>query len=225
MAEFFNYFPLTVYSNADNSTSVDIVTNITTRFGFLQSIKRQSSLFYEYSIKDTDTPEGIAFKVYGNSEKHWIILLFNDIIDPQYEWPLSYSVFNDYVDKKYSTAQYANNSTYGAGLAYAQNASNIKNYVKIIQRSITAPTTNQFEEKDSFDIIRVDANTYANIVPTSTTVNMPNGKTVTQKISKLTETYYQYEYAENESKRNIIILQPQYVESIMAEFQEKVNPA
>jgi hypothetical protein len=62
MAEFFNYFPLTVYSNADNSTSVDVITNITTRFAFLQSIKNQSSLFYEYSIKDTDTPENIAFK-------------------------------------------------------------------------------------------------------------------------------------------------------------------
>lgn len=224
MAEFFNYFPITVYSNANNSTSIDVVTNITTRFGFLQYIKNQSSLFYEYSIKDTDTPETIAFKVYGNPEKHWIVLLFNDIIDPQYDWPLPYSAFNEYVDKKYSTAQYANNSTYGAGLAYAQNASNIKNYVKIIQRSITGPSINQFEEKDSFDIIQVDANTYANIVPSTTTVSMSNGKTVTQKISKLTETYYEYEYAENEAKRNIILLQPQYIETVMAEFQEKVNP-
>ena len=62
MAEFFNYFPLTVYSNANNSTSVDVVTNLTTRFGFLQSIRSQASLFYEYSIKDSDTPESIAFK-------------------------------------------------------------------------------------------------------------------------------------------------------------------
>lgn len=225
MAEFFNYFPLTVYSNANNSTSVDVVTNLTTRFGFLQSVKSQASLFYEYSIKDSDTPESIAFKAYGDPEKHWVVLLFNDIIDPQYDWPLPYSAFNEYVDKKYSTAEYANNSTYGAGLAYAQNAANIKNYVKIVQRSITGPSINQFQEKDSFDIIQVDANTYANIVPSTTTINISSGKTVTQKVSKLTETYYQYEYAENESKRSIVLLQPQYIGTIMADFEEKVNPS
>ena len=48
--------------------------------------------------------------------------------------------------------------------------------------------------------------------------------TVRQIISKQQKTYYEYEYAENEVKRNIILLQPQYVETIMAEFQEKVNP-
>lgn len=224
MAEFFNYFPLTVYSNADSSTSVDVVTNITTRFGFLQSVKKRSSLFYEYSIKDTDTPEGIAFKVYGNPEKHWIILLFNDIIDPQYEWPLSYEAFNDYVDKKYSTAEYANNSTYGAGLTYAQNASNIKYYAKIIQKTLSGPTLNEFESKTSYDVLKVDANTYANIVESTVTKTLFNGISVTKKTTKAKKTYYEYEYAENESKRNIIILQPQYVESIMAEFQEKVNP-
>lgn len=224
MAEFFNYFPLTVYSNANNSTSVDVVTNITTRFNFLQSVKQRSSLFYEYSIKDGDTPESIAFKVYGDPEKHWIVLLFNDIIDPQYDWPLSYSAFNEYVDKKYSTAKYANNSTYGAGLAYAQNAANIKNYVKIVQRSISGPSLNQADLKESFDIIQVDANTYANIVPSNTTISLSNGKILTQTIIKVTETYYQYEYAENEEKRNIILLQPTYIETVMAEFAEKVNP-
>jgi hypothetical protein len=224
MAEFFNYFPLTVYSNADNSTSVDVITNITTRFAFLQSIKNQSSLFYEYSIKDTDTPENIAFKVYGNPEKHWIILLFNDIIDPQYDWPLSYSAFNEYVDKKYSTTKYANNSTTGAGLAYAQNTSNVKYYTKIIQRTISGSSLNQSEEKASYDVIQIDANTFANVVESTITKTLPNGTSLTQKTVKIKRTYYDYEYEQNENKRNIIILQPQYIETVMAEFREKVNP-
>lgn len=224
MANFFNFFPLTVYSNENSTTSVDVITNITTRFGFLQSVKNQSALFYNYTIKDTDTPESIAFKIYGDPEKHWIVLLFNDIIDPQFDWPLSYSAFNEYVDKKYSTAEYANNSTAGAGLTYAQNAANIKERVKIIERQIFGPSLNLYDIKKSADIIQLDANTYANVVATTITKTLSSGMTVRQIISKQQKTYYEYEYAENEVKRNIILLQPQYVETIMAEFQEKVNP-
>jgi hypothetical protein len=225
MANFFNFYPLTVYSNENNTTSVDVVTNITTRFGFLQSIKEQSSLFYEYSIKDTDTPEGIAFKVYGDPEKHWIVLLFNDIIDPQFDWPLSYDAFNDYVDKKYSTAEYANNSTYGAGLAYAKNVANVKERVKIVERQISGSSVNQYDVKKSVDIIQLDANTYANVVPSTITKTLPSGMTVKQTISKQQKTYYDYEYWENEGKRNIVLLQPFYVETVMVEFEDKVSPA
>lgn len=224
MANFFNSFPLTVYSNEDSTTSVDVVTNITTRFSFLSSLKNQASLFYEYTIKDTDTPESIAYKIYGDPEKHWIILLFNDIIDPQFDWPLSYNAFNEYVDKKYSTAQYANNSTYGAGLAYAKNAANIKERVKIIERQIFGSSLNSYDIKKSVDIIQLDANTYANTVTSTITKTLPNNMTVKQTISKQQKTYYDFEYWENESKRNIIILQPRYIETVMAEFQEKVNP-
>jgi len=48
---------------------------------------------------------------------------------------------------------------------------------------------------------------------------------VKQTISKLQKTYYDFEYWENEGKRNIILLQPIYVETIMAEFEDKVSPA
>lgn len=224
MANFFNFFPLTVYSNENSTTSVDVVTNITTRLSFLPSLKNQASLFYDYAIKDTDTPEGIAFKIYGDPEKHWIVLLFNDIIDPQFDWPLPYSAFNEYVDKKYSTVEYANNSTYGAGLAYAKNAANIKERVKIIERQIFGPSLNLYDVKKSVDIIQLDANTYANTVPSTITKTLPNGMTVKQTISKQQKTYYDFEYWENEAKRNIILLQPFYVESLMREFEEKVNP-
>ena len=37
-------------------------------------------------MQDSDTPEIIADKYYGNVEYHWVVLLFNNIIDPQFEY-------------------------------------------------------------------------------------------------------------------------------------------
>ena len=102
MAQFFNYYPKTFYSSNTNSTGIDTVTNIITRFSFEDTLKQNSAAFYKYSIKDSDTPEIIADKFYGDSERHWIVLLFNDIIDPQFEWPLQYSTFIEYVNNKYT---------------------------------------------------------------------------------------------------------------------------
>ena len=101
MSKFFNYYPKTYYtSGANNVTSLDTVTNIIARFGFEKELKENSSTFYPYRIKDSDTPEIIASKYYNDPEKHWIILLFNDIIDPQYDWPLPYNNFITYVSDK-----------------------------------------------------------------------------------------------------------------------------
>jgi hypothetical protein len=74
------------------------------------------------------------------------------------------------------------------------------------------------------DIIQLDANTYANTVPSTITKTLPSGMTVKQTISKQQKTYYDFEYWENEAKRDIVLLQPFYVESLMQEFEERVNP-
>ena len=121
MASYFNYFPTTFYtSGANNATALDIVTNITSRFGFEQSLKENSAAFYPYLVKDDETPETIAYKMYGNAERHWIVLMFNDIVDPQYDWPLGYDNLIQYIDKKYQGAEYANNATTGAGLTRSE---------------------------------------------------------------------------------------------------------
>ncbi len=96
MANYFNFFPSTFYSVDSNNDGLDVVTNITTRFAFEQTLKENSNIFYPYEIKDSDTPETIAYKIYGSSERHWIVLNFNNIIDPQYDWPLSYRTNRTY---------------------------------------------------------------------------------------------------------------------------------
>ena len=217
MAKFFNYFPKTFYTSNNNSTGIDTVTNIIARFGFEKSLKENSSAFYKYSIKDSDTPEIIAHKFYQHVERHWIVLLFNDIIDPQYDWPLQSDTLIDYINTKYSTVEYANTAnTLVTGLSWAQNISHVQAYYKIITRTSADGT-------DIVEKITVDANTYANIAATSISYTLNNASSITQTVSKTSQTYYDYELELNEAKREINLLKSEFVTEVEKEFKRVIR--
>ncbi len=205
MAKYFNYFPTTFYNNSNTSLALDTVTNIIARFSFEESLKENSAIFYPYDIQDGDTPEIIANKYYGSSEKHWIVLMFNDIIDPQYDWPLDQRTFISYVNDKYS-ANGAANTTVQSGIVWAQSTNNVKKYYKTVTRVSSEPTKDTISEK-----IEIDANTYANVITSSTEYTLTNGKKVTETISKSKLTYYDYEVEQNEAKRKIKLLKSEFV--------------
>jgi hypothetical protein len=213
MAKFFNYFPKTLYTNELNNSGIDSVTNIISRFSFEENLKENISAFYEYDIQESDTPEIIAHKYYGDSEKHWVVLLFNDIMDPQYDWPLQYSSFIKYIDNKYSANNYANTAnTSVTGLSWSQNTNNIKSYFKIITQS---SGDNDFVEK-----IEVDGNTYANIAASTSNYTLQNGSNLTITITKETQTYYDFELEENENKRKIKLLKSEFIYEVEKEFKK-----
>ena len=220
MASYFNYFPTTFYtSGANNATALDIVTNITSRFGFEQSLKENSAAFYPYLVKDDETPETIAYKMYGNAERHWVVLMFNDIIDPQYDWPMGYDNLVQSIDKKYQGAEYANNATTGAGLTWAQNVNNVQAYYKIITRT---PKILTGENKTITEKIQVTANTYANVSVTTTDYTLQNGTKITESITKERVTYYDYEVQLNEDKRKINLLKSEFVPAVFKEFKQVI---
>ena len=219
MAKYFNYFPTTYYSNSNESTALDTVTNVIARFAFENAVKDNASLFYPYDVQDGETPEMIANKYYGSSEKHWIVLLFNDIIDPQYDWPLDQRTLIKYINDKYSN-QGATHSPYQTGIQWAQDAGNIKAYYKTVTRLSSKPTKNQIVEK-----IEVDATTHTNLPVTSSTYTLQDGSRITETISKATQTYYDYEVELNDAKRKIRLLKTEYVtqQGLINEFKKVIN--
>lgn len=213
MSKYFNYFPKTLYTNELNNSGIDSVTNIISRFSFEENLKENISAFYEYDIQESDTPEIIAHKYYGDIEKHWVVLLFNDIMDPQYDWPLQYSSFIKYIDNKYSANNYADTAnTSVTGLSWSQNTNNIKSYFKIITQS---SGDNDFVEK-----IEVDGNTYANIAASTSNYTLQNGSNLTITTTKETQTYYDFELEENENKRKIKLLKSEFIYEVEKEFKK-----
>jgi hypothetical protein len=215
MAKYFNYFPTTFYSSNNSTTGLDVVTNLVARFGFESTLKENTSAFYKYQIQESDTPEIIASKYYGNPERHWIVLLFNDIIDPQWDWPLKQNDLIEYIDKKY-TANGSANTTVQSGLAWALSENNIQSYFKVITTTGTNSTTDVKK-------LQIDANTYANVAATTTNYTTANNETVTIAITKETRSYYTYEIEENELKREIKLLKKEFVPAVEKEFRRVVS--
>ena len=101
---YFEKIPVIGYDisgTGEKRTAVDILQRIKMR----DSLKSSWLIFYEYDVRDGETPEIIADKLYGSSGYHWVILLANDIVDPYYDWPMSYENLIITIRKKYSTPQ------------------------------------------------------------------------------------------------------------------------
>ncbi len=217
MAKYFNYFPKALYSSNTRTSGLDEITNITARFGFEQSLKENSSAFYKYDLQEGDTPEIVAAKFYDSPERHWIVLMFNDIYDPQYDWPLQYSTFIEYVDKKYSANNYADTAnTSVTGLSWAMNVTNVHAYYKVVTRT-------NFDNISIIEKLEVDANTWANVAPTTTSYTLQDGSTITQAITKEKQSYYDYENELNENKRSIKLLKPEFVSAVEKEFKKVIK--
>ena len=209
MSKYFSYFPKTLYT-ADLKTAQSVL-NIISRFTFEKSFKDNTSVSYEYDIQDSDTPEIIASKFYKDPERHWIVLLFNDITDPQFDWPMDYRTLISFIDDKYSS-----NANVGqSGSSWAE--SHTHAYYKIETRTTISTNTITVNK------IEVDANTYANVTSSSSNVTLADGYVITIATSKNTQSYYDYEIELNETKRKIKLLKPEFVPSVESEFRNVIK--
>ena len=89
------------YVNVGQSNS-KTVTNILKRAAIREVIKNNLAIYTKYIIKSGETPESVAFNVYGDAELHWVILLTNDIYDRYHQWPMNVNQFLAYVNEKYT---------------------------------------------------------------------------------------------------------------------------
>ena len=72
---YFSAFPKIFYSGTGKKNDHKIVTNLLRRVGVRAKVKTHLSLFDTYDVKEGETPEIIAHKMYGSANYHWIILL------------------------------------------------------------------------------------------------------------------------------------------------------
>ena len=98
---YFSNFPLIIYDSVGNG-NFKIVTNLMKRVAMRTKVRTNTLLFDTYDIKEGETPEILADKLYGDSTLHWIILYVNNITDRYHQWPMSSGQFNDFIADKYS---------------------------------------------------------------------------------------------------------------------------
>ena len=57
--------------------------------------------FTKYKIVGDERPDEVAYKIYGDEDLDWVVLLANNIINVRDEWPMSQGDFNNYLSEKY----------------------------------------------------------------------------------------------------------------------------
>ena len=97
---YFDSFPIIPYDSKGDLRFKD-VTNLLRRVGMRTKLKTNTFLYDTYDVKEGETPEMIAHKLYGNPELHWIILLVNEVTDRYHQWPMSGMQFLDFLNDKY----------------------------------------------------------------------------------------------------------------------------
>jgi hypothetical protein len=65
-----------------------IYRNIMARLSIIPAVLKNPLLYYEYDVQEGDTPEIVAYKYYGDVNRYWIVLFSNQMMDPQWDWPL-----------------------------------------------------------------------------------------------------------------------------------------
>jgi len=187
----FLYVNRTVDGRSEGDYSV--VKNFFKRAKLREDIFQDLAFFTKYIVIGDDRPDTVATKIYDDPTLDWVVLLSNNIVSIQSEWPLGQAAFNTYVTEKYG-----DETTLYSGIHHYESREVKANDGTIIIPSGARVSVGQsvsfFDEDSSQQIIRTD-------------VAMP-------------VTNYMFEEKLNDEKRNIFILKPIYLNILFDDIDQ-----
>jgi len=169
--------------------------------GKIRSDITDNLVFFErYKIKGNERPDNVAFDFYGDSNLDWIVLLSNNIINIQTEWPLTQESFDRYLFSKYELPNDSELDTYNRiynGIHHYE-TTEVKNSsgVTILKAGI------QVEEDFSITY-------YDNLIEDHITSN-----------PVVVVTNYEYEEKIEDDKRNILLLKQKYLNVVIDDMDD-----
>jgi hypothetical protein len=102
----YNFFPKIDYKidNYDSITFVDIsvyakIKDYISKLKYVQPRR--------YVIQNGERPDVVSYKLYGNPNYAYMILIVNDIINVYDEWPKDFETFKNYIIEKHGSLDYA----------------------------------------------------------------------------------------------------------------------
>lgn len=99
---YFNEFPNIYYTfNVNGEDKFVVVKDITQNVRIRKEILANITLYDEYDIRDGETPEIIAEKIYGSPLYHWVVMLCNERYDYINDFPLPTYELEQHITEKY----------------------------------------------------------------------------------------------------------------------------
>jgi len=172
------------------------VKNLFKRVKIREEIFQELTFFTKYQIVGDDRPDNVAFDFYGNETYDWIILLSNNIINIQTEWPLTQNSFDRYLFDKYKDY----NTLYNGIHHYESREIKNSKGVTMFPGGLNVPANYTFNYYDWWDDSQVDAGN----------ISIP-------------VTNYEYEEKIENDKRNIYVLKPSYTNLVMNDIMTELE--
>ena len=171
------------------------VKNLFRRIKLRENIFQNTTFFEKYQIKGDDRPDNVAYKIYGDSELDWLVLISNNIINIQTEWPMTQLTFDAFILDKYGTYQ---------------NLNAVHHYETI-------------EVKNSQGVVLVPAGLQVDAGSTYTYYEEFAQSFVSTGNFTVPVTNYEYEERIEDAKRNIYILKSSYLPVVLDDIEREME--
>ena len=198
MSAYFRNIPDFEYvsRNADTKqiSEYQKVKNLFKRGKLKNDIFNDLTYFTKYQIVGDDRPDNVAFDVYDDETLDWIILLSNNIINIQTEWPLDHQSFYNFLINKYGSEEQIH-----AVHHYETTQVRDTNRTIIVPKGLKVPQNYSIEFYDA---------------------NLESYRTASNITTEITN--YAYENKIQDDKRNIYILKKEYLNVILNDMEESM---
>ena len=178
-------------------SSYTLVKNFFRRGKFREDISDNLSYFTKYQIVGNDRPDNVALEVYGDEDLDWVVLISNNILNIQSEWPLEQNQFDTFLIEKYDDYDNIYN-----GIHHYES-----NEVRDSSNNIIFPKGVRFSNTESIDFKYTDSRTGQEVL-------------IDFSIFATPITNYEYEEQINDEKRNIFLVKPVYLTIIFNDIEE-----
>ena len=197
MSNYFRKLPNLDYPSLlkNRESNVDYVQtkNLFRRVKIREDLFANFMQFDKYEIVGDERPDNVSEKVYGRDDLDWVVLLSNNIIDINNEWPLSQSQLNIFLSDKYTPQELVSIHHYET-LELRDN-----------KNQLILPAGLVVDEDFNLE--------YFSGGQVKSTNSLINGRPVKAV------TFYDYENSQNDKKRNINVLKEEFLGLFLKDFK------
>jgi hypothetical protein len=169
------------------------VKNLFKKGKLREDIFQNLAFFEKYKIVGDDRPDNVAFEIYNDSSLDWLVLLSNNVLNVQSEWPLPQTDFDRFVLDKYGDYDTLYNGIHHYETTEVKNSQG----VTIIPAGLQVDSSYSVSYYDFFTDLQV------------TTGNLA-----------IPITNYEYEDRAENDKRNIFLLKSRYLNIVFDDMEE-----
>ena len=167
------------------------VKNLFKRTKISQTVFDDLTYFTKYQIIADERPDNIAYKIYGDSNLDWMVMIANNITNLQNEWPLEEQSFYRFLTNKYGSEEVIES---------------VHHYEtqKVIDSKEKVIVPKGLEVPSNYSVTFLDSGTRTEQIRTNITDEITNR---------------QYEEKIQDEKRNIFLIKPKFTGLILEEME------